>query len=103
MPEPFETFLAQMSIKNPNGSLEDALKAYIAKHNLAVRLHIDEAPAVVDVRTKLQILEASSLSDPSLHPDKSLQNYIAGLRFFMSMYRPPPQPKNAGEWLTKRR
>jgi len=81
--EPFESYMMQCITANPSISIEEVLEQYIKKHDLAVPQHLDEPAKATAARTKLQILEESSLAKD--RDDPQFQNYLNGLRFLVQM------------------
>lgn len=73
-------------MRDPSLSLEDALNEYIRTYRLAVRASLDEPAKVTAVRTKLQILEESILSDPELCRIDQVQTYVDVLRSNVAMF-----------------
>lgn len=84
--ESFDDFLMERSMQNPSLSLEDALNDYIRTYHLAVRASLDEPAKVTAVRTKLQILEESMISDPDLCKNDQVQAYVDVLRSNVAMF-----------------
>jgi hypothetical protein len=82
--EPFESYMMQCITANPSISIEEVLEQYIKKHDLAVPHHLDEPAKATAARTKLQILEESSLAKDC--DDPQFQNYLNGLRSLVQMF-----------------
>jgi hypothetical protein len=70
--------MMQCITANPSISVEEVLEQYIKKHDLAVPQHLDEPAKATAARTKLQVLEESSLAKDC--DDPQFQNYLLHLR-----------------------
>lgn len=78
---PFEVFLRQRTLDDPDINLEDLLNAYIRKYNLRICHLLDEPEETIDARTKLCILEEFEAESEAGGLDCSeLQSYMHLLR-----------------------
>jgi len=59
----FDTWFYNDTMRNPHGSLEDALQRYIKQFNISIRHELDEPEEITYARTKLKILESSIFGD----------------------------------------